>query len=94
MNIDDYKNSVNLYMNDHPEQRYGQALFNVLDIEYPELSKQIIGSMNDPFYYDYKIPNFFIWLEKVEKIRLKQRAIIIGVFFAISIIIIMIACFI
>jgi hypothetical protein len=42
----------------HPEWRLGQAYFNFLAQDYPELAKEIAGTDIDPFYVDDRINDF------------------------------------
>lgn len=44
-------------------QRRGQAMFNCLIREKPDLAETIKGGMLDPFYSDSKIPHFLNWLK-------------------------------
>lgn len=47
------------YQCKHPEQRTGQAHFNVLHRLHPELADEIRGDrMLDPFHVDERIPAF------------------------------------
>ena len=36
----------------HPEWRYGQALFNVLDEHWPGIEREIRATDLDPFYFE------------------------------------------
>lgn len=53
---------VDQYLIRHPEQRFGQAVFNVLVIYRPDLSEQIRGTDLDPFYLDSLPDNIHQWL--------------------------------
>lgn len=44
-----------VYMKEHPHQRLGQALFNVLDQNLPVFARRVWGKPNDPFYEDKNI---------------------------------------
>ena len=54
---------------DHPQLRYGQALFNALHEVDPDLANDIRGGDLDPFYWDYphvnSNPNFQKFWRKV-----------------------------
>lgn len=46
-------------------QRFGQACFNVLATVRPDLSEALRGDATlDPFYVDYKLPEFFAYVEE------------------------------
>lgn len=51
-----YLRNVNDYLHHHPQQRRGQAHFNVLYIMYPHLANSVRGTEIDPFNVDVKIP--------------------------------------
>lgn len=45
--------------------RLGQALFNALYDEYPNLANEVRGVMGlDPFHRDLSVPTLLIWLEQ------------------------------
>jgi hypothetical protein len=46
----------------HPEERIGQASFNVLVESRPDLSELIRTTDLDPFYNDDVLPEFYDWL--------------------------------
>lgn len=52
MTFEDYIAAVTRYMNAHPSQRFGQALFNVLDQTHPQIASLVHGTDLDPFYED------------------------------------------
>ena len=58
MNIDEFTVLLSRYMSHHPDQRLGQAAFNMLYEIFPEEVGRLRGSMVDPFYNDNKINNF------------------------------------
>lgn len=49
---------VREYMHFNPEQRFGQACFNVLYIEEPEVADMIRTTEFDPFYLDSRVDAF------------------------------------
>lgn len=57
---DEYIDAVAEYMERHPDQRSGQAHFNVLYFQAfdPEFADQIRGEELDPFYKSSKVPEF------------------------------------
>lgn len=60
-----YMRDVWVYMEENPAQRYGQALFNVLYMDYQELSDEVLHSELDTFYTvdGDKINMFLLWLD-------------------------------
>lgn len=50
MTIDEFYDEARDRRAAHPEWRYGQALFNTLVDVRPDLSEQVRGTENDPFY--------------------------------------------
>ena len=49
----------------HPEWRRGQAAFNCLASNFPELAEKVSGSLTvDPFHDDSKLDAFFIYISK------------------------------
>lgn len=50
MNIYEFLITVGEVRNEHPELRYGQALFNTLVNERPELARKVQGTTMDPFH--------------------------------------------
>lgn len=71
MNIDmsQYLLEVSKEKNDHPYLRYGQVLFNVLYVHWPDIANQVRGTASDPFYFDKgeEIERFFIWLAQFQE---------------------------
>jgi len=55
---------VGFYSAHHPNERKGQALFNVLAKVRPDLSEQIRGTPFDPFYKDSVIESCSLWIEQ------------------------------
>lgn len=53
-----YLTYVQRYQAMHPEQRRGQAHFNVLYIGHPSIANEIRGTEVDPFYDDSRIVDF------------------------------------
>jgi hypothetical protein len=58
-----YQNRVDRYRKEHPEQRYGQAAFNVLYDERPELANQVRATLLDPFHVDERLTAFLRFIE-------------------------------
>lgn len=54
--------SMTDYRDDHQEQRQGQAYFNALYQEYPEIADRIRTTPADPFYRDERIELFLTTL--------------------------------
>lgn len=46
------------YMHINPQQRRGQAHFNVLYIGHPSIANMIVGSEIDPFHDDSRLVDF------------------------------------
>jgi hypothetical protein len=61
-------NNLHLFMLDyaraHKSQRRGQAYFNALAEQQPEMADRIRGTPDDPFYDDERIEPFFNRIEK------------------------------
>ena len=55
---------VGYYAAEHPEQRPGQATFNVLAAVRPDLSEQIRATELDPFYLADRLDATCQWIEK------------------------------
>ena len=49
--------------------RKGQKAFNDLYLEDPGIANLIRGTINDPFYNDKRLPDFY---KKVEELKKKQ----------------------
>ena len=43
--------------------RKGQLMFNILHEMYPDLAKEIKGSVIDPFFIDSNIPDFIKYID-------------------------------
>jgi hypothetical protein len=43
----------------HPAVRKGQALYNLLSVQRPDIGRQIVGTNADPFYDDGHINMFY-----------------------------------
>lgn len=50
----------------YPDQRAGQAHFNVLSEEYPDIADQM---STDPFYDDARLPAFLVQVESLMDTR-------------------------
>lgn len=53
MTLAEFFQKVETYRAEHPEQRYGQACFNVLAQVNPDLAGEIVATAADPFYVDF-----------------------------------------
>ena len=65
MTMNDWLMYAGVYMQQHAGQRLGQAYFNSLCEHRPDISEMIRCTVNDPFYNDDKLDNFF---RKVEEL--------------------------
>jgi len=61
--LTEYIKAVILY-GDYYCLRSGQAFFNVLHRDYPELAEEIRGTELDPFYDSGKNDKFIEWLKE------------------------------
>ncbi|MEU5690922.1 hypothetical protein [Actinosynnema sp. NPDC020468] len=63
-----YLDLVDEYLRQHPDQRVGQAYYNVLRIGWPHLAPEV-----DCFSRDYRLPAFLDWVERAlgEESRVK-----------------------
>lgn len=52
MNYSEFVQTYQRALNENPEWRPGQTLFNVLHRARPELAEEIRGTWRDPFYDD------------------------------------------
>ena len=52
------------YWHMYPEQRKGQAFFNSLALNRPDLSEQIRGTNLDPFYREADLQGFMLWVDQ------------------------------
>lgn len=51
-----YLSNTRDYLSHHPQQRRGQAHFNVLYIMYPHLANSVRCTEIDPFHVDERLP--------------------------------------
>lgn len=58
-NFEELSDLVNEYKESHPQQRDGQALFNTLFVNFPEVAEAIRATSVDPFYKDDRIPECY-----------------------------------
>jgi hypothetical protein len=63
--MNDWLVYASVYLQQHSGQRLGQAYFNSLCEHRPDISEQIRCTINDPFYNDNKLDDFF---KKVEEL--------------------------
>ena len=59
INLSTINDMLTTCMADHPEWRYGQSLFNALNMTFPEVAGQIRGTDADPFYIDERDDAFW-----------------------------------
>lgn len=64
MSMREYQKAVAAYRARYPEQRSGQAHYNVLATMDGHLADQVLGTKLDPFYQDARVPEFLAWLSK------------------------------
>jgi len=58
MNYNDFMNLVTVRLRDYPSERYGQAVYNVAAIQFPDRVGIIAGSKIDCFYDDSNLGSF------------------------------------
>jgi hypothetical protein len=59
-----YQAAVAEYAGQHPEQRTGQAHFNVLHRLHPDVADRARGDRAlDPFHVDERLPLFLVYVE-------------------------------
>lgn len=63
MTIDELQRHAVAYRAEHPEQRWGQALFNVLAQHNVKLARELTGTAADPFYLDERVGGFLLAVE-------------------------------
>ena len=63
--MNDWLVYASVYLQQHSGQRLGQAYFNSLEEHRPDISAKIRCTINDPFYNDNKLEDFF---KKVEEL--------------------------
>ena len=61
--LEDYLEAVQSTIKAHPSYREGQAFFNTLALQRPDLSEQIVGTDLDPYATDKRIGGFLRWIE-------------------------------
>lgn len=69
-----FMRNVNDYRMHHPEQRRGQAFFNVLYVMYPALGNSVRGTEIDPFNDDERIPYMLDFLYDALK-RMEEEGV-------------------
>ena len=62
-----YQHAVEVELRQRPGLRKGQAFFNVLLQLEPDVAHRLMGTAEDPFYDDGKLPEFLIRV--VEELR-------------------------
>ena len=63
MTVDELQRQAVAYQAEHPEQRWGQALFNVLREHDLDLARELTGTEADPFYQDERVGGFLLAVE-------------------------------
>lgn len=58
----EFHDAVRASMRKWPEQRYGQAVFNVLREAYPEIAEHVLGTELDPFFFDERVPALLVFM--------------------------------
>lgn len=58
-----YLRRVETYNKEHPSQRLGQAMFNVLGEFDKDAERMIHGTPLDPFHGSEAVPDFLAWLQ-------------------------------
>lgn len=58
--VEDFFFELPHYKSNRPEQRNGQAMFNLLNTIAPDVAESVRGTENDPFYGDEKIGDFLL----------------------------------
>lgn len=64
MTFTEYCVKVGYYMANHPSVRQGQAFFNVLHEERPDLADEIMRVKLDPFHNEEVLPQFLEYVEE------------------------------
>lgn len=62
MLFENYQKAVQYAQDNNPQWRKGQAAFNVLMLNRPDLSEQVRGSGIDPFHHDERLDPFYCWV--------------------------------
>jgi hypothetical protein len=55
-----YQDAVAMALRQRPGMRKGQTFYNVLLELEPELAERLVGTADDPFYDDAKLPDFLV----------------------------------
>lgn len=63
MKLHEFIAAADEYVKNNPRYRKGQGYFNYLNSVRPDLAVIIVGSDNDPFYDDSKIPAMLVYIE-------------------------------
>jgi hypothetical protein len=63
ISFENFHKAVGRAQQAHPEWRYGQTLFNVLQEYEPDLARGVLAEELDPFYVDRRAGAFLDWLE-------------------------------
>jgi len=64
MSLERFKKKVDYIYDNNKRWRKGQALFNILYIEYPDFADEIRGTIFDPFYDNNAIDKCYMKMEK------------------------------
>lgn len=62
-NYVNYLHGAAYYRANNSDQRIGQAYYNYLRIEYPELEEEIYNTHFDCFQLDDRLPGFLAWVQ-------------------------------
>jgi hypothetical protein len=65
--MDKFLNLVDTFRLQNPQWRYGQSLFNTLDLRYPSIADKVRGTDIDPYYASddsQVITKFFEYVSK------------------------------
>ena len=63
LTFEEYKTAVEYAHDNNPEWRLGQAAFNVLMCNRPDLSEQIRATGLDPFHDSALLEDFYPWVK-------------------------------
>lgn len=63
MTVEELQRLAAAYQAEHPQQRWGQALFNTLCRVDPGLGRELTGTGADPFYSDSRVGDFLVAIE-------------------------------
>ncbi|MCP2164427.1 hypothetical protein LX83_001267 [Goodfellowiella coeruleoviolacea] len=64
---------VDEYRRHHPEQREGQAHYNVLRREWPDLQHEVVGTDRNCYGDDRRLPAFLSWVERALSAEQRER---------------------